>query len=240
MFRQAVILAGGLGTRLRPVLSERPKAMAEFNGRPFLEHQLDLLKAGGMQDVLLCVGYMAEAISGYFGDGAQWGLRIRYSVDPSPLGTGGALKLAEPLLDETFLLLNGDTFLSCDLSALEEHHRVNQADVTLAVSRADDASGYGSVEVGADGRATGFREKAVGAYPGYVNAGLYVMSKSLLADVPANRPVSLERDLLNEWVHTRRVFTLQLEGPFVDIGTPEGYEQFARLAASGRVGGLVS
>lgn len=230
MFRQAVILAGGLGTRLRSILSDRPKAMAVFNDRPFLEYQLGLLKSGGVQEVVMCLGYMADVISSYVGDGARWGLCIRYSVESSPLGTGGALKLAESLLDETFLLLNGDTFLSCDLGMLEEHHWHRRADVTLTVCRSDDATRYGSVKVKDGGRVTEFCEKVATDRPEYANAGLYVMSKALLATIPARRLVSLEQELLEGWVKARRVFAFMYQGGFVDIGTPEGHEQFVRLA----------
>lgn len=229
---QAVILAGGLGTRLRQVLADRPKAMAPFEGRPFLEYQLRALQAGGVRELVLCVGYLAETISGHFGDGADWGLRVRYSVEPAPLGTGGALKLAEPLLADTFLLLNGDTFLTCDLGALERHHREHRADMTLAVATETDAARYGSVAVGPDGRVTGFREKASDGRAGYVNAGLAVLSRALLADLPAGGPLSLEREALAGWVATRRVYAFPVAGGFVDIGTPEGYEQFARLVAA--------
>lgn len=236
MLQQAAILAGGLGIRLRSVVADRPKPMAEFRGRPFLEYQIRFLREQGIREIILCIGYLADEIHKHFGDGSGWDVTIRYSRETEPLGTGGALKLAEPLLGETFLLLNGDTFLACELGALEEHHRVNQADVTLAVSKADDASSYGSVEVGADGRATGFREKAVGAHPGYVNVGLYVMNKALVAVVPAGRRVSLEQDLFKGWVKTRRVFAFVLQGGFVDIGTPEGYERFASRVMGSRLG----
>lgn len=226
--RQAVILAGGLGTRLRSVVADLPKSMAEINGRPFLEHQIYLLRTQGISDFVLCVGYMAEKISGYFGDGSRWNLRIRYSMEQQPMGTGGAIKLAEPLFDEVFVLLNGDTFLDCDLKALLDQHAQSRADVTMVVCSVEDATRFGTVVTGETGMVTGFREKEMAEGPGYANAGMYVLCRTLLTTIPANRPVSLERELLPEWIVTRKVMAFVHRGVFVDIGTPEGYTEFAR------------
>lgn len=225
--RQAVILAGGLGTRLRPFVAGRPKPMALFNGRPFLEHQMGFLKARGVRDVVLCVGYMAESISGYFGEGASCGLRIRYSVEPSPLGTGGALKLAEPLLEDVFFVLNGDTLLSCDLMVLGKHHVQHHADATIAVSMVQDAMSFGIVRIGAGNIVSHFQEKGAASGSAYVNAGLYVLSKELVHSIPSNRRISLEGEMLPEWVAKRRVIAFR-ETAFVDIGTSEGYEKCMR------------
>lgn len=229
MFRQAVILAGGLGTRLRSVVADRPKPMAEFRGRPFLEYQIRFLREQGIREVVLCIGYLADEILKHFGDGAGRDVNIRYSREPEALGTGGAVKLAEPLLEDVFFLLNGDTLLSCDLTALSKHHLRHHADITIAVSMVQDAMSFGVVGIGAGNIVSHFQEKGTASGSAYVNAGLYVLCKQLIHSIPSNRPVSLEEELLPEWVATRRVIAFVHNSGFIDIGTPEGCKHFDLL-----------
>jgi NDP-sugar pyrophosphorylase family protein len=227
---QAVILAGGAGTRLRPILCDRPKPMAEFGGKPFLEHQIELLREHRISDVVLCVGYLHEQIEHWFGDGSRWNLRIRYSVESTPLGTGGALRLARPLLAETFLLLNGDSFLETNLIDLVHLHgnkvRTDGRCLgTLALVGVPDASAYGAVEIDAGQRIVGVAEKMRSASP-WINAGVYVLQSTLLDGVPAGRVLSLERDLLPEALRRGHLYGAPVDGFFVDIGTPHGYHVF--------------
>lgn len=227
MFRQAVILAGGLGTRLRPVVADRPKPMADFRGRPFLEYQISFLRTQGVSEVILCVGYLADEISKHFDDGSGWGVTIRYSREAAVLGTGGAIKLAERLLDDVFFVLNGDTFLSCDLTVLGKRHLQHHADATLAVSLVQDAKSFGIVGIGANNIVSHFQEKGTARGPAYVNAGLYVLSKELVHAIPSNRPISLEREMLPDWVASHKVIAF-MQPAFLDIGTPEGYAEYLR------------
>src|SRR5512138_2755705 len=155
---QAVILAGGRGTRLRGLAGDAPKPMVPVLGKPFLEYQIAALRRAGIGDVVFCVGYRAKVISAYFGDGAPWGVRMSYVRDPEPRGTAGALKLAEPFLEERFLVLNGDTFAALDYGALAEFHIRSGALVTLAVRSHADARAAGRVVLRGD-LVTAFQEK---------------------------------------------------------------------------------
>jgi UTP-glucose-1-phosphate uridylyltransferase len=150
--RQALVLCGGLGTRLREAVPDRPKAMAPIRGKPFLEILLRSLKRRGVGDVVLATGHLGNQIEDYFEDGRCWDLAIRYSREPEPLGTGGAVKLAEPLLRDRFLILNGDTFVDFDPAALEARMDAADASLVLALRRVDDASRYGAVDVDAGRR----------------------------------------------------------------------------------------
>jgi len=228
---KAVILAGGLGTRLRPVVPDRPKSMATAGDRPFLQHLIEQLRDQGFADLVMCVGHLAPHIYDYFSDGGHLGVRIRYAIETELLGTAGALRNAARWLDETFLLLNGDSYLEIDLRALVAAHLQHgvadpSALGTHAVVHAQDASAYGTVDLAADGRLVAFREKAA-AGSGWVNAGVGVLEPAVLDLIPGGRPVSLEREtyplLLSSGYH---LYAHQVAGFFVDIGTPQGYRRF--------------
>jgi NDP-sugar pyrophosphorylase family protein len=229
---QALILVGGLGTRLRPAIGDVPKPMAQIGGRPFLSYLLCQVREAGLSDVLLLTGHGREHIEQYFGSGSREGLAIAYSAEPAPLGTGGALRHALPRLSGSrFLLMNGDSFFTIDLRAF-----LAAADgpATLALARVPDGARYGSVRMDAAGRVTQFTEKAEGAAPGAppreptaINAGIYVLERSVIEAIPAARPVSLERDILPAWIG-RGLGAIELTGAFVDIGVPDAYEQLRR------------
>ncbi len=159
----AVILAGGLGTRLRPLVSDRPKALAVVAGKPFILHQLEWLRRNLVQSVILCVGYKGEQIVDYLGDGSRLGLKLTYSWETKPLGTAGALAEASHLLPPEFLVLNGDTYTTLHLKPLWEDHHRHEALVTLAVAPTQDSSAVGGIEMDANGRILSFREKEPGA-----------------------------------------------------------------------------
>ena len=222
----ALILAGGAGTRLRSLVSDRPKPMASVAGRPFLELQIEWLRRQGVRRVVLCTGYLHPHIEAHFGDGRAFGVRIEYSVEASPLGTAGALKRAErPIGTETFLALNGDSFLDVDLAGLVRAHAERAAAGTLVLSAVPDAREFGSVELDARGRIVRFDEKAEAqAGPGRVSAGIYCLETRLLDLVPPGRSASLERETFPlALAHGLPLFGLPAEGFFVDIGTPQGY-----------------
>jgi NDP-sugar pyrophosphorylase family protein len=218
----AAILAGGLGTRLSSVVSDRPKALAPIRGRPFLAYLLDQLADAGIQTITICTGHGAAQIEAEFGDTFR-GARIRYSRETSPLGTGGALRLALPKLDSSFVLvLNGDSFAEVDLDAFWTWHLTRKATVSLALAQVTDARRYGSVQADEAGRIRGFVEKSKNAGPGLINAGAYLLARQIIADIPPERSLSMEREIfpglvghgLYGWAGCRR---------FIDIGTPESY-----------------
>lgn len=238
---RAIILCGGLGTRLRSVVSDAPKAMAEVAGRPFLEYLIAQLRANGIRHATLCAGYKADALAAHFGDGSAWGVELEYSVESEPRGTGGALKLAEPLLaGDSWLLMNGDSLFDISLHALVDEHARMPALVTIALARVADGRRYGSVTRAVDGSITAFAEKTDALTPGLINSGLYIIERPLLDLIPADRPVSLERDVITPLAlrGPNVVRGAEFDGYFIDIGIPEDLarasaesEVFDRLAA---------
>ena len=227
----AIILAGGLGTRLASVVDDRPKAMAPIGGRPFLHYLLLALSAQGFDDVVLCVGHRAEQIESHFGSGGQLGVRLRYSVETEPLGTAGALKLAEPLLDaDQYLVTNGDSYLRAGYAPLFEALHDTRAQAVLALHRAIDAGRYGTVERAVGGRITSFVEKNVGHDGGraLINAGLYAIRRSVIEEIAAGPPASLERDVLPVLAASGQLYGVELAGPFIDIGVPDDYRRLER------------
>jgi D-glycero-alpha-D-manno-heptose 1-phosphate guanylyltransferase len=233
------ILAGGAGTRLRPAIGERQKVLAEVNGRPFLAWILDQIAHAGFRDVVLCTGFGADAVEAAFG--AAYGpLRLRHSREPAPLGTGGALRRALPLLrGDVVLALNGDSFCDVDLAALWAEHQAGHRGASLVLVEVEDTRRYGRVEVDPDGRVRGFTEKQEGGGPGWINAGIYAVARAWLEAIPADRPVSLERDVLPQWVEAGLYgYRVPGGGRFIDIGTPRSYADASRFfAGEGRGSG---
>ncbi|OGS71059.1 MAG: hypothetical protein A2Y96_00905 [Firmicutes bacterium RBG_13_65_8] len=233
---QAVILAGGLGLRLRPAVSDLPKVMAPVSGRPFLEHLLSRLKARGICRFLLCVGYKADDVATYFGDGSRLGVDIAYSVDSTPAGTGGALKLALGRLDDTFLLVNGDTLMSLDPSVLLQYHRARGSLLTLVGRRwrGRPRGDAGYVVAARGGRVLAItrgppRRETAGGGDLLVNCGWYICEKRGAELVqrpptsPPGSPFSIESGLYPPLLDS--VFVYATDERFVDIGTPERYRR---------------
>jgi NDP-sugar pyrophosphorylase family protein len=219
----AAILAGGLGTRLRPALVDRPKVLAPVAGRPFLTYLLDMLRAASVRRVVLLTGYKGEQVETALGRYYQ-GVTLVYSAEPSPLGTGGALRAALPHLDTSrVVLLNGDSYYAMDLGAFADFHRRKGADVSVALTHVDDAARYGRVETAAQGRVTAFVEKQTASGPGWINAGVYLLKRRLIEEIPTGRPVSLEREVLPAWIERKTVYGLRRVRPFLDVGTPESF-----------------
>lgn len=220
----AAILAGGLGTRLSPVIGDQPKVLAEVHGRPFLAYLLDQLSARGVQNVVLCTGHMGGQIQALFGFVYQ-GLRLVYSQESSPRGTAGALRMAlDHLESDSVLVMNGDSFCQADLKAFRAWHSMSQAEATLFLAEANDSKRYGRVDVDADGRVLSFVEKDGHGGPGWINAGIYLFRRRIIETIPANRIVSLEREILPAWI-PRGLYVYRGRGRFLDIGTPEAYAQ---------------
>src|SRR5437773_5229776 len=227
---RAFVLCGGHGTRLRSVLVDRPKSMALISGTPFLQLLLDRLRSQGVSDVILGTGHMAEKIEGYFGSGNKFAMRIRYSREDEPLGTGGALKLAEPLISDPVLVLNGDSYVEWNLNPMLGLFR-KDADIVVVLQAVADVSRYGSVALDQEGRITQFIEKGVRGGPGLINAGVYLLRKRIVRDLPAGTAISLEREVFPRLLE-RGVFGLVCTGLFIDIGIPDDFKRAQTLLAS--------
>jgi D-glycero-alpha-D-manno-heptose 1-phosphate guanylyltransferase len=270
------ILAGGLGTRLRSVVSDRPKVLALVRGKPFLAYLLDQLGEAGIRRVVLLTGYKGEQIEETFG--SRYGdIQLEYSAETEPLGTAGALRLALPKLfaaptsngDQaagTVLMLNGDSFCAADLNEFRAFHgqyhtnpkRERGSQITpslalrvgvtsssieslgtggasLVLTSVPDTSRFGKVEVAPDDRVERFVEKQEAGGAGWINAGIYLIPRNLIEQIPAGRPVSIEREMFPAWSQSGNLRGFRGQGEFLDIGTPESYraaeEFFARRAA---------
>lgn len=232
-----VILAGGLGTRLRPVISDRPKGLAPIGDRPFLEIQISLLREQGARQFVLCVGHRADQIRDCLGDGSRLGVRVDYSVEPETLlGTGGALRLAERFFRPRALVLNGDTYLAADYAELVAHHLRERAEAgvvaTMALARLEDGRRFGAVPLDPGERfLAGFHEKVQDRLgPGWLNAGAYILEADLIGRIPIGVACSLERDVFPTAIADgSRIAAYRCTQPFFDIGTGEDYQRFGRL-----------
>jgi NDP-sugar pyrophosphorylase family protein len=227
----AFILCGGRGTRLRPVVADQPKSMVIISGVPFLQLLIKRLSCQGVGEVILGTGYMAEKIENYFGCGDNLAMRIRYSREHEPLGTGGALKLAEPHISDPVLVLNGDSYVDWSLVPMLELLTAKDAIMVVMVQAVADVTRYGSVALDHDGRITQFVEKGACAGPGLINAGVYLFRKQIVRDLPAGVAISLERDVFPRLLD-RRVYGLVCTGLFIDIGTPDDFRRAQTLLAS--------
>jgi D-glycero-alpha-D-manno-heptose 1-phosphate guanylyltransferase len=215
---ECICLAGGLGTRLRPLLPDTPKCLAPVAGRAFLDILAERLRIQGVTRLILALGHGHDKVIAHIRD-RDYGMSVDTTVEPEPLGTAGALRLALPLATaDEVIVVNGDTWYEADIAALMAHHRARAADVTLALKPMADAGRYGRVAL-ADGWVTGFAEKD-GSGPGLVNGGVYVVSRGI--DIP--RQGSFERDHLAMPGH--RIAGLVQDVPFTDIGVPADYIAF--------------
>jgi len=222
----AVILAGGPGTRLREVVSDRPKVLAEVNGRPFLSYLLDRLVDVGIGQVVLCTGYMADQVRDTFEDSYR-GMTLLYSREITPLGTGGALRLALPLIDsDQVLIMNGDSFCDADLELFASQHHLAAALASMVLVQVEDVTRYGVVIIDGSDTVVSFREKGSQSGKGMINAGIYLLARHVIESIPSGRPFSLERELfpglisagLSGFLHPSR---------FIDIGIPSDYHSAA-------------
>lgn len=224
-----LLLVGGMGTRLRPVLSGKPKPLAPIGDVSFLEMLVLQLRSQGLRNLLMCTGFEADQIYQEFGDGHKWNVNINYSEETRPLGTAGAIKLAERFLQKfsDFLVMNGDSFLELDLRQLIRFHKENGGLATIAVRRVPDAARYGTVYIDSRNRVTRFSEKMGIESPGIINGGVYVFNRDLLNNIP-DGPASLEKDVLPA-LPNQSIFALEQNGMFIDIGTPEDYARARSL-----------
>ena len=224
---QALILAGGEGTRLRPLTSTMPKPVVPLANRPHLELMIEWLRSHGVDEVILSCGFLAEGVRRVLGDGRHLGVAFRYVEEPAPLGTGGALRFAGELLAEQFLMLNGDILSDIDLTAQLAQHEQTGASATIALVAVDDPSAYGLVRRKADHSVSEFLEKPSPDEidTNLINAGAYILERSVVEEMPpAGTNISIERDVFPRLVG-RGLFGYAAAGYWIDIGTPERYLQ---------------
>jgi mannose-1-phosphate guanylyltransferase/phosphomannomutase len=225
---KAVVMAGGEGTRLRPLTSNQPKPMVSIVGKPCMEHIIDLLRRHGFDDVVVTLAFMPQSIRGYFGDGDSHGVQIRYSVEESPAGTAGSVKLAEEALDETFLVISGDALCDINLGKLIEFHREKGAAVTIGLKSVDNPLEFGIVVTDEEGRIERFLEKPSWSqvFTDTINTGIYVVEPEVLKHVPADRPYDWSKELFPLLLDMRRpLYGFVCDGYWQDIGSLDQYRQ---------------
>jgi NDP-sugar pyrophosphorylase family protein len=220
----AAILAGGFGTRLRPIISDRPKALAAVCNRPFILFLLDQLIAADIESAVLCIGYLGEKIKKMLGHKYR-SLSLLYSQEREHLGTAGALRLASPFFgSNSVLVMNGDSYLETNLGVFCKWHRTHQSNASLLLTKTPNTNRFGRVIVGGDGKIKSFEEKGEDKKSGWINAGIYMFEKHVIQSIPANRAVSLEHDTFPVWIG-QGLYGFKSEGAFIDIGTPISYQK---------------
>ncbi|HEY6151014.1 MAG TPA: NDP-sugar synthase, partial [Gaiellaceae bacterium] len=225
---KAVVMAGGEGTRLRPLTSNQPKPMVPIVGKPCMEHILELLKQHGFDEVVVTVAFMPQAIRSYFGDGEALGLGIEYSVEESPLGTAGSVRLASNVLDEPFLVISGDALCDVDLSAIVKTHQEKGAAVTIGLKSVDNPLEFGIVVTDEEGRIERFLEKPSWGqvFSDTINTGIYVLDPEVLRHVPTDRPYDFSKELFPLLLEMGRpLYGHVFDGYWQDIGNLDQYRQ---------------
>ena len=219
----AIVLAGGLGTRLRPVVSDMPKCMANVAGKPFLTYVIDHLRSNGVQYFIFSLGYMHEVISSFINKNYP-GISA-FSIEEEPLGTGGAIhKAAELVKSKTAVVVNGDTLYKVDLNSIIPFHHVAGADCTLALKPMDNISRYGVVDLNNDYSIRDFKEKQYYA-SGLINGGLYVLNTEKFLKETLPEKFSFEKEYLEKYYADRRIYGVIQDKYFIDIGIPEDYQR---------------
>lgn len=219
----AIILAGGFGTRLRSVVSDVPKPMALVANKPFLSYLLEYLSKYQINSVVLCTGYKHEVIESYFSTSYK-NINIKYSVEEEPLGTGGAIKKAFELIEsDSALVLNGDTLFNIEFTEFLDHHQIQQSDVSLALKYLTDYARYGSVVLN-ENKIVGFEEKEH-KDNGYINGGVYIVKKAVLNEDNLPKAFSFEKEILEKKLNKLNVSGYKSTSYFIDIGIPEDYEK---------------
>ena len=224
MKTSAILLVGGMGTRLMPLTSKTPKPMLQVAGVPFTEHQIRKAAQAGISEIVLATSYKAELFEPYFGDGRKFGIKIKYAVEESALGTGGGIRNAAALLDDCdqVVIFNGDVLSGHDLSAQIQFHINNKAEVTLYLTKVEDARAYGCVELLADNQVKSFLEKMENPVSNLINAGCYIFNCRVIDQIPANQVISVERDTFPSFLSSGvKVYGYVDNSYWLDIGNPQ-------------------
>jgi len=226
---KAIILAGGFGTRLKSITGEdTPKPMVLIAGKPFLEHQISLLKEHGITEIVLAVHHGANKVKSYFGDGRKFGVDLTYSEEENPLGTAGAVKKAEKYIDDTFLVMNGDSYSQIDLNEFLDFHRAKRSIGTLSLTSSLNFEHFGNVLV-EDSRIIKFVEKMKAAdQETFSSSGVYIFEPKIFDLIEPEKKVSLETDVFPQLAEQRLLWGFKYSGYFMDIGRPETYNQFKK------------
>jgi len=222
---EAVILAGGFGTRLQSVISEIPKSMAPVNGRPFLEYQLDYLAFYGYRKVVLSVGYLYNIIIEHFGNQYE-NIQLDYAVEEQPLGTGGGIKQAlKKCAGRHVLALNGDTIFTPDLSTFKAQHLAADANISMALRRIEDVSRYGAVQIDSHNRLLHYGEKSQENIPGFINGGIYFLNRQWYLHNTPEAAFSIEKNIFEKEAEKSNIYGFPFTTYFLDIGIPEDYKK---------------
>jgi len=236
-----ILLVGGFGTRLKPLTSEMPKPMLPVAGIPVTEHQILAAKAAGVHTLVLATSYLAEIFTPYFGDGAQWGIKILYAVEKEPLGTGGAIRNAAELFDlanigdEPIVVFNGDVLSRHSIAQQIQFHQNKNADVTIHLIDVEDARAFGCVPTDSQGRVTAFLEKMENPVTHSINAGCYIFHPRVLSEIPLGEVVSIERETFPALVQgDRPIYGYKEQAYWLDVGTPAALFKGSRDLISGQ------
>ncbi len=226
MLTEAIILAGGFGTRLQSVVNDVPKPMAPVNNEPFLNYIFDYLKHYNIKHVVLSTGYLSEKIVAYY-QNEHKGIKISYTKEDTPLGTGGGIRLAiEKCLTENVLVLNGDSFFDVDINAHYQNHISKHANCTLALRKVNNAARYGTIVLGNSNKIDAFKEKDNIERIGLINGGVYMIDRELyLSKTEATINFSIEKDFYEKRMQELNIFGFEYDGYFIDIGVPEDYKK---------------
>jgi mannose-1-phosphate guanylyltransferase len=240
---QALLLVGGEATRLRPLTCNMPKAMVPVLNIPFLEHVIRYLGRHGINDIVLAQGHLPKLMDDYFQDGKRFGVKLTYSLEPRPMGTGGAIKYAEQYLDDSFLVLNGDIFTDLDITKMLQFHHEKKARATISLTPVEDPTAYGVIETTVTGKVTRFLEKPKReeVTTNMINAGTLILSKDVLKLIPPNTNYSYERQLFPQLLQMGELICgFPSTAYWIDIGKPETYLQLHRDLLQGKVRGYAA
>jgi len=238
---KAVIMAGGKGTRLRPLTSNQPKPMISIANKPCMEHIINLLEHHGLEDIVVTVEFLSEEIQNYFGDGSAWGVKLSYSVEEEPLGTAGSVKFTQDRLNERFVIVSGDALTDVDLSAVVAFHEERGAEATLVLKEVDDPSEFGIVVLEDDGRVSRFFEKPDPdeVFSNTANTGIYVLEPGIMDEIPAGEEHDFAKDLFPKLLEAGRpIYGYVTDGYWEDIGNIEQYLDAQKAALDGGIRGL--
>ena len=220
---KAVILAGGLGTRLRPYTKSLPKPMLPLGGKPILEYEIEWVRKNGIKEIVLCVSYLRNKIEDYFGDGEKFGVKIEYAISKKPLATAGQLKTAEKFIDDTFVCLYGDSIYNFSLRNMIKHHKKSRANVTMSLFDYRFNLKYGVIDTKKSGQVTAWNEKP--EFSVKINIGCYVMEPEVLKLIPKNKEYGMDDVIRKVLSRKKKVSSVTSKNGFIDIGDKDTYEK---------------
>jgi len=222
--KKALILAGGKGTRMRPLTYEIPKPMIPLKGKPLVQHIIELCRKYDVRDITLSIGYLGDKVKQHFGDGSNLGVRISYVEEKEELGTAGPLNLAKNQIDGPFLMFNGDVLCTLDLPDFERFHEEKKGLATIALTQVEDTSSFGVVRMKGDKILEFIEKPSAGEESKLINAGVYILEPEIFEYIPSGR-ASLERDVFPKLAKDGKLYGYHFEGVWLDTGTPEAYER---------------